>query len=157
MLWREWHRNRPSKLGRRLWATLLIICWSIVAWGTYEMITGFDRVGSSSLDGGLRDFGRLWAVDAQCDGADSAGRGAGARQSRGSAGNTTFDAIDRASQVVGNVPAGAGLGSHALVCLGLSRRGRPGHSRLGYQPSVCQGRGTPQRLGPNSRGVLRRR
>ena len=36
---REWHRNRPSTLGRRLWAALLIICWSIVAWGTFELIT----------------------------------------------------------------------------------------------------------------------
>ena len=62
VLWREWHRNRPSKLGRRLWATLLIICWSIVAWGTYELITGSERVGSSSLDAGygiLLVFGLL--------------------------------------------------------------------------------------------------
>jgi len=62
VLWREWHRNRPSKLGRRLWATLLVICWSIVAWGTYELITGLERIGSSSLGAGyglLLVFGLL--------------------------------------------------------------------------------------------------
>jgi ABC-type transport system involved in multi-copper enzyme maturation permease subunit len=62
VLWREWHRNRPSKLGRRLWATLLIICWSVVAWGTYELITGSERHGSGSLGGGyaiLLVFGML--------------------------------------------------------------------------------------------------
>ncbi len=62
VLWREWHRNRPSKLGRRLWAALLIICWLIVAWGTYELITGSERVGSSSLGEGygiLLTFGLL--------------------------------------------------------------------------------------------------
>jgi ABC-type transport system involved in multi-copper enzyme maturation permease subunit len=62
VLWREWHRNRPSKIGRRLWATLLIICWSIVAWGTYELITGAERHGSGSLGAGyaiLLVFGML--------------------------------------------------------------------------------------------------
>jgi ABC-type transport system involved in multi-copper enzyme maturation permease subunit len=62
VLWREWHRNRPSKLGRRLWATLLIICWSIVAWGTYGLITGLDERASNSLDAGyalLLVFGLL--------------------------------------------------------------------------------------------------
>jgi ABC-type transport system involved in multi-copper enzyme maturation permease subunit len=62
VLWREWHRNRPSKLGRRLWATLLIICWSIVAWGTFELISGVERNGSGSLDAGygiLLVFGLL--------------------------------------------------------------------------------------------------
>jgi ABC-type transport system involved in multi-copper enzyme maturation permease subunit len=62
VLWREWHRNQPSKLGRRLWAALLIICWSIVAWGTYELITGLERVGSGSLGAGygiLLVFGLL--------------------------------------------------------------------------------------------------
>jgi hypothetical protein len=52
VLWREWHRNRPSKLGRRLWAALLIICWSIVAWGTYELIAGLEQLGSRSIDAG---------------------------------------------------------------------------------------------------------
>ena len=62
VLWREWHRNQPSKLGRRLWAALLIICWSIVAWGTYELITGIERIGSGSLGTGytlLLVFGLL--------------------------------------------------------------------------------------------------
>ena len=36
-MWREWHHSRPSKLERRLWAVLLLICWAMVAWGTYEV------------------------------------------------------------------------------------------------------------------------
>ena len=52
LLWREWHRNRPSTLGRRLWAALLIISWSMVAWGTYELITGSEQLGPRTLDGG---------------------------------------------------------------------------------------------------------
>ena len=39
VMWREWHRGQSSKLGRRLWALLLLICWLLVAWGTFEMIT----------------------------------------------------------------------------------------------------------------------
>jgi ABC-type transport system involved in multi-copper enzyme maturation permease subunit len=46
VLWREWHRNRPSKLGRRFWAVLLVICWMMVAWGTYE--TMIDSQGQPS-------------------------------------------------------------------------------------------------------------
>ena len=40
VMWREWHRGRPSKLGRSLWALLLLICWLLVAWGTREMMIG---------------------------------------------------------------------------------------------------------------------
>ena len=39
VLWREWSRNRPSKLARRLWAVLLLVVWASMAWGTYEAIT----------------------------------------------------------------------------------------------------------------------
>jgi ABC-type transport system involved in multi-copper enzyme maturation permease subunit len=38
VMWREWHRGQPSKLGRSLWALLLLICWLLVAWGTREMM-----------------------------------------------------------------------------------------------------------------------
>jgi ABC-type transport system involved in multi-copper enzyme maturation permease subunit len=46
VLWREWSRNRPSKLARRLWAVLLLVIWASMAWGTYEAIT--DGINSSS-------------------------------------------------------------------------------------------------------------
>jgi ABC-type Na+ efflux pump permease subunit len=39
VLWREWHRNRPSRLARRLWAILLVVTWIMAAWGTYDIIT----------------------------------------------------------------------------------------------------------------------
>ena len=39
VLWREWSRNQPSKLARRLWAALLVLIWLSMALGTYEAIT----------------------------------------------------------------------------------------------------------------------
>jgi ABC-type Na+ efflux pump permease subunit len=39
VLWREWHRSRPSRLARRLWAILLAVTWIMAAWGTYDIIT----------------------------------------------------------------------------------------------------------------------
>ena len=48
VLWREWSRNRPSKLARRLWAVLLLIIWTSMAWGTYEAI---NEGTSQSSDG----------------------------------------------------------------------------------------------------------
>ena len=39
VLWREWHRNQPSRLARRLWAGLLLVTWSLVAWGSYLSVT----------------------------------------------------------------------------------------------------------------------
>lgn len=38
VLWREWHRNRPSRLGRLLWACILGVTWIMAAWGTREAI-----------------------------------------------------------------------------------------------------------------------
>ncbi len=39
VLWREWHRGRPSRLARRLWAALLLVTWIMAAWGSYDIIT----------------------------------------------------------------------------------------------------------------------
>jgi ABC-type transport system involved in multi-copper enzyme maturation permease subunit len=39
VLWREWHRNRPSKLARWLWRGMLFVTWAMAAWGTYKIIT----------------------------------------------------------------------------------------------------------------------
>ena len=42
MLWREWHFNRPSRLAWCVWITLLVLCGSMLAWGTYEAaVDGF--------------------------------------------------------------------------------------------------------------------
>jgi ABC-type transport system involved in multi-copper enzyme maturation permease subunit len=38
VLWREWHRNGPSRLARVLWVTILTLTWILAAWGTYELI-----------------------------------------------------------------------------------------------------------------------
>ncbi len=39
VLWREWHRNRPSKLARRLWGGILLVTWGLVFWGVWWAIT----------------------------------------------------------------------------------------------------------------------
>jgi ABC-type transport system involved in multi-copper enzyme maturation permease subunit len=38
VLWREWHRNQPSRLARVLWVTIFTLTWILAAWGTYECI-----------------------------------------------------------------------------------------------------------------------
>ena len=38
VLWREWHRNQPSRLARVMWVTILALSWILAAWGTYELI-----------------------------------------------------------------------------------------------------------------------
>ena len=54
VLWREWSRNRPSKLARRLWAVLFLIIWMSMAWGTYESISE----GTDQADNGF-GFGMM--------------------------------------------------------------------------------------------------
>lgn len=49
VLWREWHRNRPSRLAWRLWASLLGVSWCLAAWGTYELIKNGTRNGPNPL------------------------------------------------------------------------------------------------------------
>ena len=56
VLWREWHRNRPSRLTRVIDATLLASTWAIAAYGTYLCITDGSRVGSGMLRGCLAFF-----------------------------------------------------------------------------------------------------
>jgi ABC-type transport system involved in multi-copper enzyme maturation permease subunit len=53
VLWREWHRNRPSRFARRLWVGLLLVTWGLVAWGTYELATKGFKNGPSGLGFGL--------------------------------------------------------------------------------------------------------
>jgi ABC-type transport system involved in multi-copper enzyme maturation permease subunit len=52
VMWREWHRNRPSRLARRLWAVLLVICWLLVAWGTYQMIADGEGQPARAISSG---------------------------------------------------------------------------------------------------------
>jgi ABC-type transport system involved in multi-copper enzyme maturation permease subunit len=62
VLWREWHRSRPSKLARRLWTLLLVVVWTMMAWGTYEAVTvglASDSRGFSTGDLVLYLFGFL--------------------------------------------------------------------------------------------------
>jgi ABC-type Na+ efflux pump permease subunit len=50
VLWREWHRNRPSRLARWLWLGLFVVTGGIVAWGTYAYV----NVGFANGDNGLQ-------------------------------------------------------------------------------------------------------
>jgi ABC-type transport system involved in multi-copper enzyme maturation permease subunit len=45
VFWREWHRNRPSRLSRRIWAVLLIGTWAMAACDTYEILQDAAAVG----------------------------------------------------------------------------------------------------------------
>jgi ABC-type transport system involved in multi-copper enzyme maturation permease subunit len=49
VLWREWHRNHPSRLAWWIWSAMLAITWLLAAWGTYELLA--DSKGDVS--GGL--------------------------------------------------------------------------------------------------------
>lgn len=53
VLWREWHRNRPSRLLRRMWGLLMIVTWGLAAWGTYEVIKHGRHGGPALLPFGF--------------------------------------------------------------------------------------------------------
>ena len=53
MLWREWHHNRPSRVARRLWAGLFVVCSGMVAWGTLDAVARGVPDGSEMLQSGL--------------------------------------------------------------------------------------------------------
>jgi ABC-type transport system involved in multi-copper enzyme maturation permease subunit len=53
VLWREWHRNRPSRLARWLWRGLYFVTGAMVAWGILEMIFVGEVMGDGVLDLGL--------------------------------------------------------------------------------------------------------
>ena len=55
VLWREWHRNQPSRLARVLWVTVLSLTWILAAWGSYELIhegPGTARAGGWAWERG---------------------------------------------------------------------------------------------------------
>src|SRR5579864_845459 len=45
VLWREWHRNRPSRLARYIWAGLTVATVLLAAWGTYDLMHHGYRPG----------------------------------------------------------------------------------------------------------------
>ncbi len=49
ILWREWHRNRPSRMATRIWVLLLLGTWAMAAAGTYEALVWGLRNGPSLL------------------------------------------------------------------------------------------------------------
>ena len=53
MLWRECHHNRPSRVARRLWAGVLIVCWALLARGTVASVARGVPDGSEAIQVGL--------------------------------------------------------------------------------------------------------
>ena len=49
VLWREWHYSRPSRLAWWLWTGMLVLAWSLVAWGTHAATT--EGVGPGGANG----------------------------------------------------------------------------------------------------------
>ncbi len=155
VLWREWHRNRPSKLGRRLWATLLIICWSVVAWGTYELIMGLEADGPGSLSAGLRDFVGFGMLMLSA----TAPTALAEERARGSLDVLLATPLSTRSIVLGKwwgtyrrVLVLAVMTVYVSVFLAAAVLDIPAWV---VNASVCESRASPQRLGPNSRRVLR--
>lgn len=49
VLWREWHRNRPSRLARLVWGVYGLAAIAATAWGLYEAFRyGVDMTGGGS-------------------------------------------------------------------------------------------------------------
>jgi ABC-type transport system involved in multi-copper enzyme maturation permease subunit len=53
VLWREWHRSRPLRLERWLWAGLMAVTWSLAAWGTVTSINAGIADGSREFDNAI--------------------------------------------------------------------------------------------------------
>ncbi len=53
VLWREWHRNQPSRLARVMWVMVLALSWILAAWGTYELIHEGSDPGDRYLGLGM--------------------------------------------------------------------------------------------------------
>jgi ABC-type transport system involved in multi-copper enzyme maturation permease subunit len=53
VLWREWHRNQPSRLARVLWVTILTVTWILAACGTYELIHDGASESNRELGAGM--------------------------------------------------------------------------------------------------------
>lgn len=49
VLWREWHRGRPSRLAHRLWIFMMVTTWAFAAWGTYDIIRNGLSAGANAL------------------------------------------------------------------------------------------------------------
>jgi ABC-type transport system involved in multi-copper enzyme maturation permease subunit len=50
VLWREWHRNRPSRLAGRIWGSLTVVTALLAAWGTYDLVIhGYSPSGPGGL------------------------------------------------------------------------------------------------------------
>jgi len=49
VLWREWHRNRPSRFARLIWLGLMLLTWSLAAWGIADLISNGERNGPNAL------------------------------------------------------------------------------------------------------------
>ena len=49
VLWREWHRNRPSRWERRIGWGLAVVCWGMVLMGVYATITQGPSNGMQQL------------------------------------------------------------------------------------------------------------
>jgi hypothetical protein len=49
VVWREWHRNRPSRPARWLWRILLLGAWGLAALGTHDAIVYGVADGAGAL------------------------------------------------------------------------------------------------------------
>ncbi len=156
VLWREWCRNRPSRLARWLWAVLFVVIWGSMAWGTYESILEGTSQASEGFGFGfmmLFMFGLLM-LSANC--ADCARGGAGARKPRRPAVDATFNEINPRREVVGHVPQGSRDGDCAALCEFFHRSYRARCPDLCIGSKISQACHAARQSGPRFRADLMR-
>ena len=99
VLWREWHRNRPSRWAR---AVGLLFFGLAATFSAAAVVSGSGEMSAI----GQRVSGLHRPALPERDGGDLAGRGAGAREPRRAHGDPALHPPDRARQVAGHVPPG---------------------------------------------------
>ena len=117
VLWREWHRRRPSRWARAVW-----VLYGVMTMGLSVTLIALNLNGSvvrrevASIGNGFQaGIGLLLlSVSAATVLAEERVRG----KPRYPAGNTALDTIDCMGQVVGRVPCGAAARDRSGCCRG---------------------------------------
>lgn len=104
VLWREWHRNRPSRLAWWFWVATLSTTWLLAVWGTYELIREGHDIAGRGLVLGFTFQLLLGQLVLSATAPTVLAEERRARQPRCPVDDTNVDNLDHRGQVVGSVP-----------------------------------------------------
>ena len=104
VLWREWHRRRPSRWSVAVWGLFGVLSGGFSLWVIVEALDGAGPARPRHGRGDQRRAGVRRAAAPERLGRDEPGRGTPARQPRRAAGHPAVDPVDRPGQVVGRLP-----------------------------------------------------